>query len=504
MLNFPVPYQGELVYSLVARAGVHMGVTSPKQLLDEVFSDRKVVATVDLPCHLKEISSHYPSSLGLTVNRLAYEHTLFPIYASFVGEDRRKRCLHWMAGTSLGAIHLALGVSASRIMQDRSLRYCPKCMENQQAQYGEYYWDRKWQVSGSDCCLEHGGLVDALIERHGYHKHGFYALTSKYTQPIAQSSLIEEDQRVTRQVNNLLITAAAKSPTFDQWSVFYRNMAGDLNCTRGENIQFDAIKEMFSSHWSAEWLNKHELMLNDKQTCWLRSIFRKHRNSFSYLEHIAVLDAFLPEGWDITDVLKKVLSLPKTHLKGKGLSSNDTNLNDVSQEKRDLWGKYLKKFGVKQGRCCGGGGLYAWLYRHDRDWLLWVNSHYKKHVEVKNIRVDWGKRDLDLVNELIVIKQIVSQRSEAPRASKNWYLSQIRKTSTVAKNMDKLPLVRLFIATNVEDIATYQIRRALRAIDDLKKSGIAVRRWRVLRLAGLSEERLTGKAALFLKKAIKD
>lgn len=347
-------------------------------------------------------------------------------------------------------------------------------------------------------------MIDALIERHGYHRHCFYALTSKYTQPITQTNLIEEDQRVTRQVNNLLITAEAKSPTLDQWSVFYRNMARDLNCIRGKNIQFDAIKERLSSHWSAEWLNKHELMPNDKQTCWLRSIFRKHRNSFSYLEHIAVMDAFLLEGWDITDVLKEVLSLPRIHLKGSGLPSSTTNLNDASQEKRDLWKKYLKKFGVKRGRSRGGGGLYAWLYKHDRDWLLWVNGRYKKHFDVKNNRVDWGKRDLHVVNELIVIKQSFPQRSEAPRASKNWYLSQISKTSTIAKNMDRLPLVRLFLATNAEDIGTYQIRRILRVIASLKDSRAVVKRWKLLRLAGLSEERLTEKAALFLKKAIKD
>ena len=39
MLNFPVPYPDELIYSLVARAGIHLGLTSPKQLLDEVFAN---------------------------------------------------------------------------------------------------------------------------------------------------------------------------------------------------------------------------------------------------------------------------------------------------------------------------------------------------------------------------------------------------------------------------------------------------------------------------------
>jgi len=504
MLNFPVPYHGELVYSLVARAGIHMGVISPKQLLDDVFGDRKVVATVDLPCHLNKISSHYPASLGLTVSRLAYEHTLFPLYAPFVREDIRRRCLHWMEGKSLGAIHMALGVSASRIRQDRSLRYCPQCMNSQKAKYGEYYWDRKWQVSGSNCCLEHGGLVDASIERRSYHRHYFYALTSKCTQSVIQSNLIEEDKRVTRQVNNLLMKVATKSPTFDQWGVFYRNLAIDSNCTRGEHIQFDAIKGKISSRWSVEFLNRNGLSLSDNQSCWLRTIFRKHRKSFSYLEHVAVLDAFLPNGWNIADVLEEVVRLSAPPSKGKGLFSNEARLKVSSQEKRDLWERYLKKFGVKQGRCKGGGGLYAWLYKYDRDWLLWVNGRYQKHIDVKNTRVDWGERDLYVVNELNIIKQNALQRSDAPRASKNWYLFQVSKTSTIAKNMGKLPLVRLFLAKNVEDTATYQVRRILRAFLSLKEDGSLVRGWKLLRLAGLSEGRLTKKAKRFLKKTITD
>lgn len=48
MRNFPVPYSNELIYSTIARAGVYQGIVSPKQLLDEVYGNRKVVATLGL------------------------------------------------------------------------------------------------------------------------------------------------------------------------------------------------------------------------------------------------------------------------------------------------------------------------------------------------------------------------------------------------------------------------------------------------------------------------
>lgn len=102
MLGFPVPYTNELIYSTVARAGTHFGIESPKELLEEVFGNRKVIATLDLPCHLQKIAGLYPETLNLGVENLVNKHTLFPIYAPFVNEDRRLQCLNWMAGVSQG------------------------------------------------------------------------------------------------------------------------------------------------------------------------------------------------------------------------------------------------------------------------------------------------------------------------------------------------------------------------------------------------------------------
>ena len=62
MLNFPVPYTNELIYSSVARAGIRLAINSPKQLLDEIFQDREVVATIDLPAHLSKILKLLPET----------------------------------------------------------------------------------------------------------------------------------------------------------------------------------------------------------------------------------------------------------------------------------------------------------------------------------------------------------------------------------------------------------------------------------------------------------
>lgn len=499
MLNFPVPYADELVYSLVARAGIHLGLTSPKQLLDEVFANRHVTATVDLPNHLASLAQLFPQSIGLDATRLAYLHTLFPLYAPFTTEERRLCCLEQMARDSQSVVHMLLGVAASRVKQSHSLRYCPQCLHKQAREHGEYYWQREWQVMGADCCLEHGGLVEANIARHAYHRHQFVAASPLVCpllpQPVADAKAI----RISRQVMALLQRPPSSSPTFSQWSIFYYQLANRAGCSKVKHVKHEPIHEMIISRWSENWLRQHGLELNSVSGDWLRAIFRKHRKSFSYLEHIVVLDSFLPESWNITTVLDEVQRISTSVCSSYPLPLDDNSAEPT--EHRAQWQKLLESHGVKQARLLNQA-LYAWLYRHDRYWLLEFNrQYYQTHIRAKR-RVDWAKRDRMLCRQLFHILEQHELELDSPRRSRNWFLSKLSSSAMIEKNLHLMPLTSLFFQRYCEDIADYQIRRLAIAATFLAQNGYSLCRWRLLRLAGLSDERLTLLADCLLREVL--
>lgn len=131
MRCFPVPYPDELIYSLVARAGIRSAITSSKQLLDEVFGDRKVIATIDLPSHLSSISALLINTGKFDVQQLIYEHTMFPMYVPFVDESIRIRAMERMDNSSKGSVHLMLGAPASIVKTSDNFRICPVCVAEQ-------------------------------------------------------------------------------------------------------------------------------------------------------------------------------------------------------------------------------------------------------------------------------------------------------------------------------------------------------------------------------------
>lgn len=367
MLNFPMPYQHELIYSTVARAGTRLALDSPKQLLDEVFKNRKVIATVDLPCHLNAIIYQFPNH-QFTVQDIAYQHTLFPIYAPFVPEKRRQQCLKWMADISQGSIHLALGINASRIPPIHKLRYCPQCLAQQLEKYGEYYWFRLWQIQGA-CCPQHGQLIDSEMDLRSEHRHDFLVPPHQSYPQSNQSIASSDDIFITSKLLELLSLPPSESPSYEQWTMFYYDLARQNDCIRGQRqVLHESIREKMTARWSKKFLKQYGLDDLTSETSWLHHIFRKHRKSFSYLEHMITIEALINKEWYFAEIIKQIRSLPKKN-KCKQVDVHNNTAADLTIEQRDKWLRLIKQNGIKPTRVLNAA-LYAWLYRNDKNWLL--------------------------------------------------------------------------------------------------------------------------------------
>lgn len=214
-----------------------------------------------------------------------------------------------------------------------------------------------------------------------------------------------------------------------------------------------------------------------------------------------VLHAFLEPGWCFTDVMQQVASSrhPAKVTPPQVAVSDNTKLDNF----RNRWLSAARRYGAKQARENGFGDVYAWLYRHDRDWLIATNQQYCIKPNTCRLKVDWRKRDHDNVRRLIQLRDSTEQDLWPPRRTKNWYLAQLQRNATIEKNLKHLPLCRLFFDRHCENIEQYQIRRITRIVIRLNLAGADLKRWQVLRLSGLSEERLTELAREFLQEIIR-
>ncbi|NMP16234.1 TnsD family Tn7-like transposition protein [Thalassotalea sp. Y01] len=483
MINFPSPLPDELLYSVLARARVKYLIRSPKALIQRALFSRGVIASLNFPSHISALTKHY---LDHDKQSLIYGHTLFPLYAPFIREDTKHKCLNQLYEKSDGTPHLASGYAASRLPKQRSIRYCQICIEEQRERLGEAYWQRIHQIVGITTCVKHNCTLEEVsnfdIKRH---RHEYLPASS--VSPVSKPTIIYDEisHRVTPFVEALLNTGERISPSHQQWTQYYRELIQKSHCCKGQYCSFELVIEKVLYYWPVAWLNRYNLWPLDTSSSWLHGITRKHRKSFSYLEHIIILHALHEGQWNIESeladigsqkviqhhVIKKPLAIPLVHYR----------------QLKMKWLKLVKAVGTKRARNSCAGGLYMQLYRNQHDWLMKINKRYQRPINNMTNRVNWRQRDIDSTKYLIKVRNKAECDLSLPRLSKLWFLQQLPNKASIEKNLNKLPLTLHFLNAYQETVTEYQVRRIARTL--LQEGPLPS--WVLLRRAGLSEERMT-------------
>ena len=105
--NFPIPYPDELIYSVIARYAIHNGILSPKYLTEELFNNRNLTPTYDLPSHIGKLASYLPDCYDALY--LINHHTLLPIYQPFQPDTVMRYAVHVLQGEQYQSLHTKLG-----------------------------------------------------------------------------------------------------------------------------------------------------------------------------------------------------------------------------------------------------------------------------------------------------------------------------------------------------------------------------------------------------------
>jgi hypothetical protein len=500
MLGFPTPYPEELLYSTIARSGVHDGDTSPKQLLDKVFNNRRVIATVDLPSHVQTLANQYPSTLGMNISFLVFHHTLWPIYAPFLPPERNNKLITWMSRRSQGAAHLASGIAASRVKAKTKLYVCVECLREQRMKYGECFWNRLWQVPIVKTCVVHGSLNVSTIRIDGEHRHTFTAIEEAEVLDAVNTTSV--DKFFSQQVAQLM-QVESKGISTAQWTAFYKQFVSIQGYLYGRNIDHARIHDTVIKFWEESWLEDADMLPSGTETSWLKALFRKHRKSFSFAEHIVAITALSNGAFSICDAIDKASNMEissEKNTQGKGLEL--ITVNELSQDQID-WKELIKQRPPKAARH-KNQALYARLYRNFHVWLMHINSLFHAEKLVVNKRVDWPQRDREIARKLHCACEKLSENLNAPHLSQTFLIHQLEQRATVEKNLHRLPRCLKLLFLYSESTTEYQARRLARAYISMLERGQEIKRWSLLRKAGLSDERMTDIVAELLKEILSE
>jgi hypothetical protein len=288
---FPDPYPDELLFSVCARFDSTMSYPHQRTSVQEMFGDKKAVAAIDLPNRIDCLINSFLFPHLYTADGLIDDNTLFPFYIPFIPPERASAVRSEMRGSGKNHVYERLGITAGRLKQPTSLKFCPECVLNdRKLPPGETYWHRIHQAPGVEVCPYHSAFLEASVAPWQNSKNGGQILSAERAVHAAEARPLD----LSEPTHIALLKLAQSAAWLLEWHG--PTPDGGILCNRYYNlllrrglayyngrIRASELSERFIKFYTAELLEKLQCPILDQNESWLLRLV--HPNKVGIVQH---------------------------------------------------------------------------------------------------------------------------------------------------------------------------------------------------------------------------
>jgi hypothetical protein len=486
--QFPVPHEDELLVSLLARFVSRQGIRDDKVALQALFGSRNVVPSALLQGHLEGLLERIGHLWIIESKDILNRHSILPVFKPFIEPARYSAIQKSLIVDAKSHSMITAGINASSLIYPSFFRFCPMCVHEDLQQRAYTYWRRQFQLPGVLVCKRHGCyLKDSGFKVKPSRRHGFIDASRLEAANIVAMAEVCQSPALRRLANDIdtLLTEDINYVSLAQWTAFYDQRLRELGLKTTQKTPHKEIFHLVENYWGLPFLRNVGLSLpRDERVSWLQTFFRKQRKHFTYLHHLVCIHSIFPE-CELKDIFEQASLTPIRRSTRCDRSPNHTHENTL--EYRICWHRLCEQFKtLKEIRAHREGQrVYSWLYRND---VVWLKQHLPSPAK-RNVgrKVDWHRRDVQLVKKLLKIRKTSEENYKLPRKTQTWFINQANVRWGVNRHLDKLLLSREFFIRYTETVMEYQLRRVLITIlDAVFKDEPLPRSYEIERIAGLS------------------
>ncbi|MGM0881387.1 MAG: TnsD family Tn7-like transposition protein [Bacillota bacterium] len=497
---FPSLYPDEVLYSGIARYHQRTASKSFRETITDLFDDNVVCSTIDLPSHLEKLSKNLAADID--AEYLINSHTLLPYYAPFLTKERYDRVRSFMKhGAHSGEAHAIVGLLASRVQSPSYLKYCHECFKADNGKYGEPYWHRVHQLPGVLICPHHGNyLTESTVKFNtNDHKQEFIVLSSFSSRLPIINNYSERDQvhllYFAKQSYELLGSSLQPiNHEFFREHYLCRMQSRGL-VTAADNYRMRHIVSDFKKMYSDDLLAlSGDDFASTGQFTWLHRLLRKF-DSCHPLRQLFVL-RFL--GDDVKILMQEAQDELSVSASGKkNIKSDLVTILSAPRHSKELDSRrkqMLQTISLSEG--CNRKEIrsqnmkdYAWLYRHDRNWLFDKLPKVEKPNKLLFVnRVNWEQRDSELAKLVADAINHLLDENKPTRISYSAVGRHINRRNLIDKHLEKLPRTKALIEQHIETTEQYQIRRLEWAFRQMLMEEGSIMGWKLLKKARIPDK----------------
>lgn len=130
---------------------------------------------------------------------------------------------------------------------------------------------------------------------------------------------------------------------------------------------------------------------------------------------------------------------------------------------------------------------FSYLYKHNKLMLddLFKKPEFLVNTKVRKCKVDWEKRDSELLLEVAGEIEKILKSDKLIRITINKIGSDLGISYIMEQYLDKLPKTQALIKSSIESVEDFQIRRINTIAERMKNNDTLPVKWKLYRIAGL-------------------
>ena len=245
---FPELYPDELLYSVFCRYFDKSGYGVYRSVAEDIFINRlsnpDILFSNPLTNEIKTLLAKQKPW-----DRIIAEHTMYPYYARFLPQERRRRAYRSLVEMDYQhKDHLQMPKDGNSMR--RFLRYCPCCRMEDHDKYGETYWHRIHQFHDIGFCPVHGcRLVESDVPIRSNKSPGFYSAETSSEDVSPDYSDNERELSLARYIADVFRCEVADTDTKVHEFLHERLAGSEYTSPRKKKKKMDLLVQDFLDYY---------------------------------------------------------------------------------------------------------------------------------------------------------------------------------------------------------------------------------------------------------------
>lgn len=240
---FPIPFEDEMLYSIVSRYHVICTNSYENNTIEELFSRKKFDFRMSLNCYLENLEKNLSHFNYISAEKMLYNHTFFNYYSTFLTNTTKAQLQELLLNSNR---KISGNEDLKFEYENEYYQFCEKCFE-EETKDNVPFWHISHNLPGVTLCLKHNCKLN---RSNVLFATNTLKTLSENIEGIIIPTLDKDDEKILRRISEETVFLIDSEKEISDYSTAYIRMLVNKGYMKDYKLDIGLIAKDFGRFYS--------------------------------------------------------------------------------------------------------------------------------------------------------------------------------------------------------------------------------------------------------------